>query len=130
MHIDIKPQNILLKFDNDQQNKEDCEEDVKGRCILADFGCSRIVNTASEQMIAQTEGTFHFFPPEGCDPDVKKVDGFKADVWALGVTLFCLIYGTVPFDGQNEYWVMENIRVKPVELPQTSERTTDVEAEL
>lgn len=65
----------------------------------------------------QNEGTYHFMPPEGCDPAVELVDSFKADVWALGVTLFAMTFGSVPFDADTEYLVMEAIRTQPLVLP-------------
>ena len=85
--------------------------------MIADFGVSKVVQ--GDFNLSQTEGTFHFMPPEACDPDIEKFDGRKADVWALGVTLFCLIFGTVPFDGTNEFWVMESIRKNPLVIPGT-----------
>ena len=69
-HLDIKPTNVLL--------------DRYGRAKLADFGISRIV--ADDQLITGRAGTTAYMAPElwGTRP----YDPFKADIWALGVTLF------------------------------------------
>lgn len=104
IHRDIKPQNILIK---------------QGQLIIADFGVSKLVTKPEDWMLTQTEGTFHFMPPEACDPDVEKIEGRKADVWALGVTLFCLSFNSVPYDGANEFWIMESIKKNPLTFPET-----------
>ena len=113
IHRDIKPQNILIK---------------EGQCMLADFGVSKLVTKPEDWMLTQTEGTFHFMPPEACDPDVDQIEGRKADVWALGVTLFCLSFNAVPFDGANEFWVMESIRKNPLTLPETRQISDELRA--
>jgi serine/threonine protein kinase len=63
--------------------------------------------------MAKTAGTYHFFPPECCDPDVDQYSGRSADIWALGATLFCLIFNELPFWDQenceNEYSIIEYI---------------------
>ena len=69
-HRDIKPANLLLG--------------EAGQLKVADFGISRIV--ADDQLITGRAGTTAYMAPElwGTRP----YDPFKADIWALGVTLF------------------------------------------
>lgn len=61
-------------------------------------------------MISETQGTSQFMPPEACDCDIKSFDGMAADVWALGVTMYCMASNNLPFSGGNDYLIMENIR--------------------
>lgn len=104
VHRDIKPQNILVKG---------------GHALLADFGVSYRCQSGHERL-TQTEGTIHFLAPEVCDPDVESYEGKPVDVWALGVTLFCMVFKHLPWSGQTEYFVMENIRNQPLKIPETS----------
>ena len=41
--------------------------------------------------------------PEACDPDVDEFSGKASDVWALGVTLYILLFNKCPFWGQTDY---------------------------
>lgn len=79
-HRDIKPSNIFL----DQYDK------VK----LADFGMAKQceANSKSKYMC----GSLMFFSPEILE--YKEVCPFKADIWALGITFFYMITGTLPFE--------------------------------
>ena len=95
LHRDIKPQNILVGND--------------GIAKLADFGVSKVIEDGSD-IIKQTEGTYHFMPPEACDLEIDEFSGKAADVWALGVTLYAMLYNKVPFWGSTEFELMENIQ--------------------
>ena len=97
LHRDIKPQNII--FDANHVAK------------LIDFGVSKVLESPeSADFLKQTEGTYHFMAPEACDPDVEQYSGKAADVWALGVTAYALLFNKCPFWGQTDYQLMESIR--------------------
>ena len=81
IHRDIKIDNILLAAD--------------GRPVLADFGIARAVSgyvSATGQNM--TIGTPHYVSPEQAQG--RKLDG-RSDLYALGVTLYKAVTGTVPF---------------------------------
>ena len=81
LHCDIKPQNVLL----DEHNV----------CKLADFGTATIFG--DNDILTGARGTYEFLAPECCDPGQRSFSGKAADVWALGVTIYCLAFNEVPF---------------------------------
>eukprot|EP00928_Gymnodinium_smaydae_P025851 TRINITY_DN20478_c0_g1_i1.p1 TRINITY_DN20478_c0_g1~~TRINITY_DN20478_c0_g1_i1.p1 ORF type:complete len:270 (+),score=58.85 TRINITY_DN20478_c0_g1_i1:264-1073(+) len=80
-HRDIKPQNLLVTFDM--------------RLLIADFGVAAEMD--SSFVVRGTDGTYAFYSPEMCGSDYAGHDGRKADVWALGISLWAFLFGTVPF---------------------------------
>ena len=68
---------------------------------LCDFGVSEIVQVPIEDNdhMTKSAGTFHFFAPECCDPNIEGHGGCAADVWALGVSMYSLTFNCLP------YWV-------------------------
>lgn len=85
-HRDLKPENLLLKKTPD------------GYMIkIVDFGLS---NTHEGGRLLSTAcGSPCYAPPEMIAG--KKYDGPKADIWSLGVTLFALVCGYLPFEDGN-----------------------------
>lgn len=102
LHRDIKPQNILVE---------------SGVAKIVDFGVSKVLDDPADDSVKATEGTYHFMPPEECDPDIDQFSGKAVDVWALGVTLFCLLYNKVPFWGDTEFQIMEIVRTQELQIP-------------
>lgn len=88
MHRDIKPQNLLMTHE--------------GRVKIGDFGVACKVESRDNDTLKNTEGTYHFMPPECWNYETKEFSGVKADNWALGVTLYALTYNKMPFWADNE----------------------------
>ena len=78
--------------------------------MLVDFGVSSVIPFGEIDILTQTEGTTHCFAPEVCDPEVDSYSGKPVDVWALGVSLYCMAFNRLPYLGNTAYFVMENIR--------------------
>lgn len=85
VHRDIKPQNILI-------NKE-------GTAKVADFGIARAI-TSSTVTIAGADviGSVHYFSPEQAKGGY--VDK-KSDIYSLGIVLYEMVTGVVPFEGDS-----------------------------
>lgn len=99
VHRDIKPENILIH-----------EED--GRAVLTDFGIARM--TGLEENLTQTGvaiGTPSYMSPEHALG--KSVD-HRADLYSLGIVMFYLLKGHVPFTGDSAVAVGLKHAVEPV----------------
>jgi len=102
LHRDIKPQNILIDFN--------------GTAKIADFGVSKVLEEDSDT-VKGCNGTYQFLAPEICDDEITEYSGKAADVWALGVTLYAMLYNKVPFWGESELELMDNIMTQELEIP-------------
>lgn len=55
-------------------------------------------------------GTYQFFPPECCNPDIEGFSGKSADIWALGLTLYAIIYKKLPFTADSLIGIFDAIQ--------------------
>lgn len=129
IHRDIKPANLLWTRDH--------------RVKISDFGVSYLGKPIRPEAnnddisapdaadldeaieLAKTVGTPAFYAPELCDPDIfnneskatrPPITG-QIDVWALGVTLYCMIFGRLPFSGTSEFAMYEKIAKDDLFIP-------------
>ena len=91
IHRDIKPSNIFL-------TKE-------GLIKLGDFGISKALQK-DQNDTRSAVGTPFYMPPEVIDS--QKYD-YRADIWSLGITFFQIMTFTLPFDGNNQMGLFNNI---------------------
>lgn len=101
-HRDIKPDNCLLT--NDDVLK------------VVDFGVSEMFAKDSDMYTAKSVGSPAFLPPELCVVGHGDVSGRAADIWSMGVTLYCLRYGRIPFEKQSILELYEAIRTEEPDL--------------
>jgi len=81
IHRDIKPQNIMI-------SKE-------GKVKVADFGIAKAVS--SDTITSQAMGSVHYTSPEQARGGYSDA---KSDIYSIGISLFEMVTGHVPFDGE------------------------------
>jgi len=102
IHRDVKSENIL--FDDDDQP------------ILTDFGIAKASNSSTQMtQTGKLIGTPEYMSPEQCRG--KKLDG-RSDLYSLGIILFEMMTGSVPFTGEDSVSICIKHVTKPVpQLP-------------
>ena len=84
IHRDIKPQNMLI-LDN-------------GLVKITDFGIAVALNSTQLTQTNSVMGSVHYLPPEQA---AGKGATFKSDIYSLGIMMYELITGKLPFRGEN-----------------------------
>ena len=100
-HRDIKPENILVDGD--------------GNGKLADFGSAKFF-AGEDDMMRGSVGTYHFFAPELCNENIKEYSGRAADIWALGITLYAMVFNKLPFCSLQDVELLDKIANEEVVL--------------
>ncbi len=101
VHRDIKPQNMMLLSD--------------GTIKVTDFGIARFSNS-TRTMTEQAIGSVHYIAPEQAKGDIT--DG-KTDIYSIGVMMYEMLTGNLPFDGENAVSVaLMHLQVVP-DTPRT-----------
>ena len=100
VHRDLKPDNIMIT----QQNEY-------GVIKIMDFGLSKIVSP-NERMV-DGYGTLSYVAPEVL---LRTPYNKEVDIWSLGVILFYMLSGKLPFRGRSEQEVAEKIVYDPLEF--------------
>ncbi|HEU4941702.1 MAG TPA: protein kinase [Gaiellaceae bacterium] len=107
IHRDVKPQNVLLNAD--------------GQAKMTDFGIAREVDVQGVTITGTVLGTSEYIAPEQARG--QQVDA-QTDVYSLGVVLYELLTGAVPYDGENFVTVALKHVNEPA--PNVLERRPDV----
>ncbi len=102
LHRDVKPSNILLGED--------------GGIFLADFGIARIAASAQSTLSSEMLiGTPQYISPEQArsEPDLDE----RTDIYSLGIVLYELLVGNVPFDADTPFSVIHDHLYTPPPTP-------------
>jgi serine/threonine protein kinase len=84
VHRDIKPHNILLG--------------PNGRVKVTDFGIARAASSSTITQTGSVMGSVHYFSPEQARGGVI---GEKSDLYSLGIVMYEMLTGRIPFDGDS-----------------------------
>lgn len=103
VHLDLKPENIVLKDKMDKQLK------------IIDFGTAR--DLSLEKNVKVMVGTPEFIAPEALNFEPI---GCPSDMWAMGVIAYVLLTGMSPFLGDDDNETMQNIAEGEFEYPDPS----------
>lgn len=100
VHCDIKPHNILL--------------DSNGRSKVADFGIARAVTGTTATFTGSVMGSVHYFSPEQASGALITP---KSDIYSLGVTMYEMLTGKVPFDAETPVAIaMKHVNESPAPI--------------
>lgn len=106
VHRDIKPQNIII-------SKE-------GKVKVTDFGIAKVASSSTINS-SSTMGSVHYISPEQARGGYSDA---RSDLYSLGITIFEMLTGTVPFDGDSTVAVaVQHIQD---EIPAPSTVTDDI----
>lgn len=112
IHRDIKPQNVIILED--------------GRVKIMDFGIAVALNAGEFTQTNSVMGTVYYIPPEQANGNTATI---KSDIYSLGILMYELVTGSVPFKGENPVEVAIKHMREPIpdiceydpEMPQSIE---------
>lgn len=110
IHRDIKPQNILIT--------------QEGKIKVADFGIARAV---TKQTIGKSAmGSVHYLSPEQAKGEPSDE---RSDIYSLGITMYEMLTGKVPFEGENAVNIAIAQIEKPITLPSVYNKDISIDIE-
>ena len=114
IHRDIKPANIMLHGKSDEIPLDrPLTNDVEA--VLTDFGLVRIANTASQTASGMVSGTPAYMSPEQARGENTD---HRTDIYSLGIVLYEMLAGRVPFEADSTLSVMyKQINDPPPPIP-------------
>jgi len=114
IHRDVKPGNILLATRSSPISAGNpLPEDVEP--VLTDFGLVRFLNSSRQTTAGQTSGTPTYMSPEQARGETT--DG-RTDIYSLGIVLYEILTGHVPFEGETTMSVLlKHINEPPTPIP-------------
>ena len=97
IHRDIKPQNVLILDD--------------GTAKITDFGIAMALNSNELTQTNSIMGSVHYLPPEQAN---GKGSTIKSDIYSLGILMYEMLVGKVPFKGDNAVEIAMKQLTEPI----------------
>ncbi len=107
IHRDIKPQNVLILDD--------------GRLKITDFGIAMALNSNELTQTNSVMGSVHYLPPEQAN---GKGSTIKSDIYSLGILMYELLVGKIPFKGENAVEIA--IKQMKEQIPSVCKQNPDI----
>jgi serine/threonine-protein kinase len=105
IHRDFKPANVILTS----------EDSAK----ITDFGLAKLARSSIHTQAGSIMGTPAYMSPEQAQG--KRVDS-RSDIYAFGVTLYRMLSGHLPFEGDLESIMAQKLTAEPTQIPELEER--------
>ena len=105
IHRDFKPANVILTS----------EDSAK----ITDFGLAKLARSSIHTQVGSIMGTPAYMSPEQAQG--KGVDS-RSDIYAFGVTLYKMLSGRLPFEGDMESIMAQKLTAEPTQIPELDER--------
>ena len=99
IHRDLKLENVLIKYNNDNSGNYTVK--------LADYGCSKRLNSLSRNYCLSNAGTLIYMAPEILN---QKQYNYKCDLWSLGIIIYRLKFVNSPILGATEQALINSLR--------------------
>lgn len=114
VHRDIKPHNILLGSN--------------GRVKVTDFGIARAASSSTITQTGSVMGSVHYFSPEQARGGVI---GEKSDLYSLGIVMYEMLTGQLPFDGDSAISIaLKHLQEQPRDPRELNPNIPDAVAEI
>jgi serine/threonine protein kinase len=100
IHLDVKPSNIFLLS----------ERTGEDRVKVIDFGLAKVLDTKSSMTVTRFGGTYVYCAPEQFGGKISR----RSDIFSLGITLYHMLTGVLPFGGSYINAKINNRELPPV----------------